>query len=170
MKIIYDQNFDGLNFKVYYNISKVELYLYIDNEMMSTPFYTWGSYDEELFKILILKLLPEYLTDLIPTSLDIIANNIMIVIYNYFYGNMFLFEGLDLKYSNDVRDFLQECFNKYVNNTEYQYSDNFRYCIKNNIDELKEYNRLKSKGCCGFLDITVNHKGIDYMIGFNYGH
>jgi len=53
----------------------------------------------------------------------------------------------------------------------FEYSDNFRYAIKGDIDSVNEYEKLRERGCCGELDIEFTMSdGSVLMYGFNYGH
>jgi len=61
-------------------------------------------------------------------------------------------------------------FNKYVTNIEEHNDcvDSFRIGLKNNIDSMNQYNKIKS--CCSQDDSTISIDGIEYMFGCNYGH
>ena len=37
-------------------------------------------------------------------------------------------------------------------------------------EQVKEYKRRQSQGCCGSEDNEIEIKGVKYRIGFNYGH
>lgn len=50
------------------------------------------------------------------------------------------------------------------------YIDNYRFANVSKEDEMKEYERRSSSGCCGFYDEIVEAYGVTYKIGFNYGH
>ena len=49
-----------------------------------------------------------------------------------------------------------------------EYIDNIRVYP---IERMREYDRVKMQGCCGFFDRTTKARsGQVYLIGFNYGH
>jgi hypothetical protein len=53
----------------------------------------------------------------------------------------------------------------------YEYSDNIRIADESNKEQVAEYERIRAKGCCGFMDYQRFHWcGKCYVFGFNYGH
>ena len=53
---------------------------------------------------------------------------------------------------------------------EEEYSDNPRIAIVGNTKQEAAYDEIQQHGCCGSTDIIETIDGINYMIGFNYGH
>jgi hypothetical protein len=52
---------------------------------------------------------------------------------------------------------------------DYEYADNVR--IMRSTDSDLEYERIRGRGCCGFVDYqTFVWQGVEYWFGFNYGH
>lgn len=52
----------------------------------------------------------------------------------------------------------------------YEFADNLRIARANNAEEVREYERDKRHGCCGYYDKIIEHPDGYIMIGFNYGH
>ena len=65
---------------------------------------------------------------------------------------------------------LLEEFTKYITHIEEHEDcvDSFRIGLKNNIDSMNQYDKIKS--CCGQDDSTISIDGVEYMFGCNYGH
>lgn len=53
---------------------------------------------------------------------------------------------------------------------ELECTDNFRFARFGNSEEENAYDKQKTKGCCGFFDVTTKVDGVKWMIGCNYGH
>lgn len=53
---------------------------------------------------------------------------------------------------------------------DYDYSDNERIARTDNPLEMAVYEYQFKNGCCGYYDKTVTLNGVEYKIGFNYGH
>lgn len=54
---------------------------------------------------------------------------------------------------------------------EYDYVDNVRRATKGNFEEEAVYEKKRSNGCCGFVDVElVCSDGTILLYGFNYGH
>lgn len=53
---------------------------------------------------------------------------------------------------------------------DYEYADNFRFAKVGDIYQEFFYEEDLNSGCCGYYDRIIEHKGIQYKIGFNYGH
>ena len=49
-----------------------------------------------------------------------------------------------------------------------EYADNFR--VAKVTDSQLEYERIKDHGCCGSHDETVTINGVEWNIGWNFGH
>jgi len=73
--------------------------------------------------------------------------------------------------SNKIPAEVEEYARCYMNG--YDCSDNLRFYVVGDEKSLKEYNRIRNRGCCGFVD-WVRHPylvdGKEYYFGFNYGH
>lgn len=68
-------------------------------------------------------------------------------------------------YPEDVHDFLNK------NAVDCDCVDNKRIARVEDVDEMRRYVHAQSCGCCGFADLHYKGKdGIDYLVGFNYGH
>lgn len=94
--------------------------------------------------------------------------------------NKMISQGSDKNYYNIIYDY---CMKKYSDsdvynklydiiedeNADYEFADNFRISDGSPIDEFV-YHILECNGCCGSYDDTVEHDGVKYKIGFNYGH
>lgn len=52
----------------------------------------------------------------------------------------------------------------------YDYIDNYRVAISGNQEQETRYKEIKSNGCCGFYDNKIMIEGIEFLIGWNYGH
>ena len=53
----------------------------------------------------------------------------------------------------------------------YDYDGHYRWFRVGHIDEEREYNKIKSNGCCGFEEWeVVDPQGQVWWFGFNYGH
>jgi hypothetical protein len=48
--------------------------------------------------------------------------------------------------------------------------DNYRFAYSGDVNGVKNYERQRSKGCCGSFDISIKVKGRIAFIGCNYGH
>ncbi|MEK6883299.1 MAG: hypothetical protein AABY22_26970, partial [Nanoarchaeota archaeon] len=60
--------------------------------------------------------------------------------------------------------------NEKIKKESMDYSDNFRIADLANKEQVRFYNEVKSKGCCGFFDSIEIIEGKKIMIGWNYGH
>lgn len=62
-------------------------------------------------------------------------------------------------------------FYKILQEEEYMYNDNYRVALKGNKGQVKLYQTIMDKGCCGYFDSEyVCKSGKVYLVGFNYGH
>lgn len=53
----------------------------------------------------------------------------------------------------------------------FEYSDNMRIADESNKEQLAVYEKVRSGGCCGFIDYQrFWWNGKCYIFGFNYGH
>jgi hypothetical protein len=50
------------------------------------------------------------------------------------------------------------------------FADNVRFAKLSYKREMRQYNRLKSEGCCGSVDEKIIVFFQEFMIGCNYGH
>lgn len=50
---------------------------------------------------------------------------------------------------------------------EYEYADNFRFAVNNDLDK---YIQIQNQGCCGTAEFRFNINKNVYHFGFNYGH
>lgn len=80
-------------------------------------------------------------------------------------------EELVRRYNKEDGEFLYEM----IQNMEYEIDDpcidNHRVALKDDEDELRQYEEIKSEGCCGFYDDEVEAPtGNVYLIGCNFGH
>lgn len=87
---------------------------------------------------------------------------------HYWFGCANIMEDLLEFYDEKTADLINEKFNEIV--CEYEYPDNFRFCLVGDDKQMKEYIRRGRDGCCGFYDEEVVIEGKKYKIGFNYGH
>lgn len=55
-------------------------------------------------------------------------------------------------------------------NNYYEFADNFRFAQVGNKYQELIYQQLEQQGCCGYYDRIIDVDGIEYKIGFNYGH
>lgn len=55
-------------------------------------------------------------------------------------------------------------------NDYYEYADNFRFAKVGDKYQEYLYKETQDSGCCGFYDRVIDVDGIQYNIGFNYGH
>ena len=53
---------------------------------------------------------------------------------------------------------------------EEEFSDNERIAIVGDAAQELVYDKILAKGCCGFADVIEIIDGVEYKIGFNYGH
>lgn len=165
MKIIFDKDFNDLNIKIYYIPEMVELYLYVENELIGESFFFES---ETSFNDTIFNLFPSYLVELFDDKFDDIIHELYIRLSVYYFGcDNFLAEELGLNYDVDLTEFLLDEFKKLH---QLEYSDNFRFCQVGDIEQEVEYDRRYKKGCCGFEDKVVEFNKIKYKIGCNYGH
>lgn len=51
-----------------------------------------------------------------------------------------------------------------------EHCDNFRAADSSRSNQVRRYYKVKNRGCCGFVDSTVQIGGKTYLVGFNYGH
>jgi hypothetical protein len=48
--------------------------------------------------------------------------------------------------------------------------DNFRVARVGDRQRLHHYMKQKNNGCCGSVDVIITIEGVNYHVGFNYGH
>lgn len=48
--------------------------------------------------------------------------------------------------------------------------DNFRACLVGDAVGEKEFQEMADSGCCGSFEKTIELDGLQYKVGFNYGH
>jgi hypothetical protein len=63
-----------------------------------------------------------------------------------------------------------EAINEVVEKGDYEYADNYRFYRIHDLQGLSDFQRAEDRGCCGSHDEQVTVNGVEYMIGFNYGH
>lgn len=68
---------------------------------------------------------------------------------------------------NDQKDLLIYFFVNCIERLDLIYADNFRI---EKISNIKKYNEIKNKGCCGFFDSMITINNNKYLIGCNYDH
>lgn len=77
---------------------------------------------------------------------------------------------LKVIFNKKTDEIIEEKIKKIVLDGDYENADNFRYAeIGNDLQELI-YKEKKRDGCCGYYDEVITVEGIDYIVGFNYGH
>lgn len=57
-----------------------------------------------------------------------------------------------------------------VERGDYEYADNYRYYRISDGEGIQEFEYAEQQGCCGSHSEQVTVNGVEYMIGFNYGH
>jgi hypothetical protein len=57
-----------------------------------------------------------------------------------------------------------------VGRQHYEYVDNHREARVDNADEMLRYEDIRSHGCCGSYDRTIELDGVKITFGFNHGH
>jgi hypothetical protein len=57
-----------------------------------------------------------------------------------------------------------------VERNDYENIDNHRFAIQGNPEQESDYERLRSHGCCGYVDVELQFDGGVLLYGFNYGH
>lgn len=57
-----------------------------------------------------------------------------------------------------------------VDRGDYEYADNYRYYRIHDLQGLSAFEDAEAQGCCGSHCEEVTVDGVEYMIGFNYGH
>lgn len=56
---------------------------------------------------------------------------------------------------------------------QYEYADRVRIAIAGDSVYMDNYEEIKSRGCCGFVDyqkVPFKSGGKEFFFGFNYGH
>jgi hypothetical protein len=62
---------------------------------------------------------------------------------------------------------LEEC----IFQNDLDCSDNIRIADVDDTEEMKQYEQIAEKGCCGsFEEVIIHPNGKKIMIGCNYGH
>jgi hypothetical protein len=63
-----------------------------------------------------------------------------------------------------------DAINEIVERGDYEYADNYRCYRIHDLHGLGAFEEAEANGCCGSHDEQVTVNGVEYMIGFNYGH
>lgn len=77
-------------------------------------------------------------------------------------------------YPQDAKEMIDGWL-KYEDKTK-DHMDNIRIAECGNIEETKDYDIRRARGCCGYTDKLLIWTHMDYevtmyfMVGFNYGH
>lgn len=75
---------------------------------------------------------------------------------------------------NDYHKLFPESVWEHINTViaegEYDHADNLRAAAVGNAEQEAEYEARKATGCCGYYDDTAVIDGVEYRVGFNYGH
>lgn len=53
---------------------------------------------------------------------------------------------------------------------EFCYADNFRDARVASEEEMAEFSKSESGGCCGSYNFRTTVDGVEFILGFNYGH
>jgi len=69
------------------------------------------------------------------------------------------------------RDAVAAWETEHNDNNEYEFSDNRRYAVPEQAEQVAAYAAIKDDGCCGFCDVELQcSDGSTLWYGFNYGH
>ena len=66
--------------------------------------------------------------------------------------------------------FLKNEFKKLLKEESDGYNDNYRWARCADEFEMRRFSHWASRGCCGFARAIVELKGVEFLIGFNFGH
>jgi hypothetical protein len=58
----------------------------------------------------------------------------------------------------------------WLNETEYENTDNLRLARLDDDDEMSDYQAAVEEGCCGDYDMVLDTPDGRITVGFNYGH
>lgn len=58
----------------------------------------------------------------------------------------------------------------YLDEAEYENSDNLRIARLDRADDVAHYSKVQSEGCCGAFDTVIQVEGRFILVGFNFGH
>lgn len=91
---------------------------------------------------------------------------------NYEFNHKRIFEFLNrYNLTTKEKEYIVNRFTNAIRQCGDTCLNNFRLCDKNIKTEMREYNKRKSKGCCGFWDEIIKLKsGREFIFGFNYGY
>lgn len=68
---------------------------------------------------------------------------------------------------------VSKLLNDFINDPNgevYEYNDNYRLARIDDPFELAVYHYQVGNGCCGYYDDEISIDGVEFKIGFNYGH
>lgn len=159
MKSLFRKEFEGLLFEIVSSLGNY--HLYIDGDWI----HQFDLADQ--YKIPRHQLVEE-----------LVGKELNDQIYDYFEYEFYIENN---GYSNLNQD-LRQYYNEFVvrkiyqrfmflwSDIRYEYHDNYRFAQEDNLEQVNRYKRIQGQGCCGYYDEVIPIDGVNYLIGFNYGH